>query len=140
MLHPYGPAFSIMHEKNKQVFSLLLTRFCLERLLYRISISYHADHFLPKGALLFDVWFDIPLSPTRDADFLGFGSSELAMTTGPNGDAGPDAKTNRRKRPMANQSFTFTLSNYVQCRFSPRPLFHEHEVHHPRVGSHHPSH
>ena len=62
---------------TKQDFSLVLTRFCLERLLYRISISNHADQFLLKGALLFDLWFDIPHRPTRDADFLGLGSSEL---------------------------------------------------------------
>lgn len=66
------------HAREKtQDFSLVLTRFCLERLLYRISISDHADHFLLKGALLFDIWFDIPHRPTRDADFLGLGSSEL---------------------------------------------------------------
>lgn len=29
-----------------------------------------------KGALLFDLWFDIPHRPTRDADFLGFGSAQ----------------------------------------------------------------
>lgn len=37
----------------KQDFNLVLTRFCLERLLYRISVSDHANHFLLKGALLF---------------------------------------------------------------------------------------
>lgn len=58
-------------------FNLVLTRFALERLLYRLSVSPHADQFLLKGALLFDVWFDIPHRPTRDADFLGFGSAEL---------------------------------------------------------------
>lgn len=61
----------------KQDFSLVLTRFCLERLLYRISVSDHAEHFLLKGALLFNLWFDLPHRPTRDADFLGFGSSEI---------------------------------------------------------------
>ncbi|WP_423709972.1 nucleotidyl transferase AbiEii/AbiGii toxin family protein [Undibacterium sp. WLX3042] len=40
-------------------------------------MSPHADQFLLKGALLFDLWFDIPHRPTRDADFLGFGSAEL---------------------------------------------------------------
>lgn len=64
---------------TEQDFSLVLTRFCLERLLYRISISNHADQFLLKGALLFDLWFDIPHRPTRDADFLGLGSSELPI-------------------------------------------------------------
>jgi hypothetical protein len=65
-------------EKN-QDFNLVLTRYAIERLLYRISISKHADQFLLKGALLFDLWFDIPHRPTRDADFLGFGSAELPV-------------------------------------------------------------
>ena len=63
--------------ETKQDFSLVLTRYAIERLLYRISVSNHADQLLLKGALLFDLWFDIPHRPTRDADFLGFGSTEL---------------------------------------------------------------
>jgi hypothetical protein len=47
-------------------FSLVLTRYAIERLLYRIGVSRHADHFLLKGALLFDLWFDVPHRPTRD--------------------------------------------------------------------------
>lgn len=58
-------------------FSLTLTRFSLERLLYRLSISRHRDHYLLKGALLFDLWFDEPHRPTRDADLLGFGDSDI---------------------------------------------------------------
>jgi hypothetical protein len=68
--------------ETKQDFSLVLTRYAIERLLYRISISNHADQFLLKGALLFDLWFDIPHRPTRDADFLGFGSTELPHIEG----------------------------------------------------------
>lgn len=63
--------------ETKQDFNLVLTRFAIERLLYRLSVSQYADEFLLKGALLFDLWFDIPHRPTRDADFLGFGSAEL---------------------------------------------------------------
>ena len=63
--------------ETRQDFNLVLTRYAIERLLYRISISKHANQFLLKGALLFDLWFDIPHRPTRDADFLGFGSAEL---------------------------------------------------------------
>lgn len=63
--------------ETRQDFNLVLTRYCLERLLYRLSISNYANQFLLKGALLFDLWFDIPHRPTRDIDFLGFGSSEL---------------------------------------------------------------
>lgn len=61
---------------DKRDFSLVLTRYALERLLYRLSISEHADHFLLKGALLFDLWFDVPFRPTRDMDLLGFGLAE----------------------------------------------------------------
>lgn len=63
--------------ETRQDFNLILTRYALERLLYRISISPHASQFLLKGALLFDLWFDIPHRPTRDVDLLGFGSAEL---------------------------------------------------------------
>lgn len=63
---------------TKRDFNFVLTRYAIERLLYRISISRHSGQFLLKGALLFDLWFDIPHRPTRDADFLGFGSSELS--------------------------------------------------------------
>jgi len=63
--------------ETRQDFNLILTRYALERLLYRLSISPHANQFLLKGALLFDLWFDIPHRPTRDADFLGLGSGEL---------------------------------------------------------------
>ena len=52
-------------------FNLTLTRYAAERFLYRVSQSPARDQFLLKGALLFDLWFDIPHRPTRDADFLG---------------------------------------------------------------------
>jgi len=55
----------------------LFTRYALERLLYRLAISEHCDHFLLKGALLFDLWYDVPLRPTRDIDLLGFGLAEI---------------------------------------------------------------
>jgi hypothetical protein len=57
-------------------FNLLLTRYALERVLCRLSISEQHGQFLLKGALLFDIWFDVPHRPTHDADLLGFGSTE----------------------------------------------------------------
>jgi hypothetical protein len=62
---------------EKADFNLMLTRYSLERLLYRLSVSPWADQFLLKGALLFDLWFDQPHRPTRDIDLLGFGPSEI---------------------------------------------------------------
>ena len=58
-------------------FNQVLVRFALERILYRLSQSAYADHFLLKGALLFTLWYDMPHRTTRDADLLGFGASDL---------------------------------------------------------------
>ena len=58
-------------------FNQVLVRFALERILYRLSQSQHANHFLLKGALLFTLWYDMPHRATRDADLLGFGASDL---------------------------------------------------------------
>jgi hypothetical protein len=62
---------------EKLDYNHLLTRYALERMLYRLSVSEQRDQFLLKGALLFDLWFDVPHRPTHDADFLGFGSPEI---------------------------------------------------------------
>lgn len=59
-------------------FQFLLTRYAIERLLYRLSISPEQQHFLLKGALLFDLWYDVRLRPTRDIDLLGFGLAETS--------------------------------------------------------------
>lgn len=62
-------------------FNQVLVRFALERILYRLSQSEHADHYLLKGALLFTLWYDMPHRATRDADLLGFGASDLESVT-----------------------------------------------------------
>lgn len=67
---------------NKREYGQVLTKFALERLLYRLSQSKHSENFLLKGALLFDLWFDVPLRPTRDIDLLGFGLAELPHVVG----------------------------------------------------------
>ncbi|MGV8934182.1 MAG: nucleotidyl transferase AbiEii/AbiGii toxin family protein [Gallionellaceae bacterium] len=62
--------------EHDQSFDQMLVSYALERVLYRLSKSPHRDRFVLKGALLFRLWFDLAQRPTRDADFLGFGSSE----------------------------------------------------------------
>ena len=53
--------------------NLVLARFAVERFLYRLSRSRHADRFVLKGALLMLVWLGETIRPTRDGDLLGFG-------------------------------------------------------------------
>ena len=62
-------------------FNQVLVRFALERILYRLTRSPHADRFVLKGALLFTLWYDMPHRATRDVDLLGFGASDLASIT-----------------------------------------------------------
>jgi predicted nucleotidyltransferase component of viral defense system len=60
--------------------NLVLARFAVERLLYRLSASPHAERFVLKGALLLLAWLGETLRPTRDADLLGFGDlSDAAL-------------------------------------------------------------
>lgn len=65
------------HSRQKKInFEVVLLRFVLERLLFRLSQSKHAGQFALKGAMLLTTWFDEPHRPTRDLDFLGFGDSD----------------------------------------------------------------
>lgn len=62
-------------------FNLVLTRYALERLLYRLARSRYDNRFVLKGAMLFAVWSDRVYRPTRDLDLLGRGdSSQQALT------------------------------------------------------------
>lgn len=62
---------------RKEEFQLILTRYGLERLLYRLCRSSHADLFILKGAMLFQLWSDQPHRPTRDVDLLGRGDNSV---------------------------------------------------------------
>ena len=66
-----------------QPMELLLTRYALERLLHRLSLSPHRERFVLKGAMLLATWFDEPHRATRDVDLLGFGdpADEVLLST-----------------------------------------------------------
>ena len=62
-----------LETERKEDFGLVLTRYGLERFLYRLSISPHRDSFVLKGALLLQLWTSEIYRPTRDLDLLGRG-------------------------------------------------------------------
>ena len=66
-----------MAVQRGESFNLLLVRFGVERLLYRLCQSRHADRFLLKGAMLFALWAEKAPRPIQDGDFLAYGSAEL---------------------------------------------------------------
>lgn len=51
----------------------LMERFALGRLMWRLSRSASAEHFILKGAQLFSLWTGATHRPTRDVDLLGSG-------------------------------------------------------------------
>jgi hypothetical protein len=62
-------------KKRRVDYQFCLTHYCLERFLYRLSHSIHAEKFILKGALLLMSWTDEPFRPTRDLDLLGYGKA-----------------------------------------------------------------
>lgn len=64
-------------KNNNEAFDLVLVRFALERLLYRLTMSSHCDRFVVKGAMMFQVWSDLKHRPTRDLDLLGTGEPNV---------------------------------------------------------------
>ena len=59
--------------ERKEDFGLVLSRYGLERFLFRLSVSPHRASFVLKGALLLQVWTGEIYRPTRDLDLLGKG-------------------------------------------------------------------
>ena len=57
--------------ETRRPFNELLQYFGMERFLYRLSTSSHADRFILKGALMFTAWKLASYRPTMDIDLLG---------------------------------------------------------------------
>ncbi|MDR3568326.1 MAG: nucleotidyl transferase AbiEii/AbiGii toxin family protein [Syntrophobacteraceae bacterium] len=68
---------NLAREKS-EAFDLVLTRYVLERLLYRIGRSEWRTKSLLKGAMLYALWHRAPYRPTRDMDLLAFGRNDIA--------------------------------------------------------------
>ncbi len=62
---------------NGEDFNLVLLRYGIERLLYRLGVSSYADAFILKGASLFLVWKGQNYRVTKDADLLGLGPADV---------------------------------------------------------------
>lgn len=63
---------NLSRERGEQ-YNMLLRRFAIERLLYRMSQSRHEKQFVLKGAMLFMVWTGAMHRPTQDLDLLAYG-------------------------------------------------------------------
>ena len=64
-------------QERHEDFGLVLTKYGLERFLYRLAHSQYRDQFVLKGALLFELWTHHPYRPTRDLDLEGQGDNSV---------------------------------------------------------------
>jgi predicted nucleotidyltransferase component of viral defense system len=62
--------------EQKRPFNEVLQYYAMERFLYRLSQSRHAERFILKGALMLRVWQAPEARPTMDIDMLGRTSNE----------------------------------------------------------------
>lgn len=62
--------YSHAHQENH---NHTLSRYAIERLMYRLSMSPYAERFVLKGAMLFVLWLNEVHRPTKDLDLLGLG-------------------------------------------------------------------
>ena len=62
--------YARQRDENAQ---LVMLRFAIERLIYRLAQSGYRDHFILKGAMLFSLWAPVPYRSTGDLDLLGQG-------------------------------------------------------------------
>jgi len=58
-------------------FNRILVQYGIERVLYRLSESKHAEAFVLKGAMLFVLWQGVQHRETRDVALLGIGENSL---------------------------------------------------------------
>jgi hypothetical protein len=62
-------------------YNRILTRYAIERLLYRLSLTDATDRYVLKGAMLFVTWPEHVFRPTGDLDLLGEGNPDPAALT-----------------------------------------------------------
>jgi predicted nucleotidyltransferase component of viral defense system len=72
----HAKLLNVARERSLQ-FNLILPRYGVERLLYRLSRSPYSERFVLKGAMLFALWSSIPHRSTKDLDLLGYGDTTL---------------------------------------------------------------
>lgn len=67
--HSVLSRLSNISRERKEDYQIILTRFALERFLYRLQNSIYSKQFVLKGAFLFTLWTNQYYRPTKDIDF-----------------------------------------------------------------------
>src|SRR3954452_19711563 len=72
----------LSHAKQRgDDYQRVLTRYAIERLLFRLSQTEACDRYVLKGAMLFVTWPEHVFRPTGDLDLLGHGDPDPVAIT-----------------------------------------------------------
>jgi hypothetical protein len=63
-------------KKNGDDYQRILSRYAIERLLFRLSQTEARERYILKGAMLFVTWPEHAFRPTGDLDLLGDGDPD----------------------------------------------------------------
>ena len=89
-------------QASERPFQEVLQYYAMERFLYRLSVSEHADKFVLKGALMLIAWGASATRPTRDIDLLGRLPNHVESLVGVIRDVSPESSS--RKTPTTRAS------------------------------------
>ena len=96
--------------KQQAGFQSVLTRYALERFLFRLSVSPHKKLFVLKGAMLYAAWLEDPFRTTRDLDLLSLVDRETATLL--------EAIRGVCAQPVADDGLRFDTENILVSPFS----------------------
>ena len=91
--------------EQRDNFQRVLTRYALERFLFRLSVSPHREIFILKGAMLYAAWLADPFRTTRDLDLLSVADREATPL--------PGAVRNICAQPVADDGLRFDTDNIL---------------------------
>ncbi len=102
---------------------LLMHRFAIERLIFRLTQSVYRDQLILKGAMLFSLWAPVPYRSTGDLDLLGQGDptpTRMAAISKPLCDlAVQDMSPRRFRLPMMRPACRWRIDR--RCTKRPPP-------------------
>ncbi|MDE0239393.1 MAG: nucleotidyl transferase AbiEii/AbiGii toxin family protein [bacterium] len=90
-------------------FQRVLTRYALERFLFRLSVSPHKELFVLKGAMLYAAWLEDPFRTTRDLDLLSLADREMASLL--------ETIRDVCAQPVADDGLRFDIENIFAAPF-----------------------
>jgi hypothetical protein len=125
--HSVNTRLKNIANQEKITFEYILLRYALERFLFRLGLSSHAERFVLKGASLFSVWLGPMYRVTRDVDLHSSGESspvflakcfhEICNVSAPAQDGvvfdASSIKTSEIKKDQQYQGTRITLFAYI---------------------------